>query len=353
MTSPPSLSAIEGALLGTAVGDSLGLPREGLSARRAQRFYGDELRHRFLFGKGFISDDTEHTCFVSQALLASPEDAAAFGRSLGWRLRGWLLGLPAGIGFGTLRALFKLWLGFPPHRSGVFTAGNGPAMRAPILGACLGDTPLLREVVRVSTRVTHTDPKAEEGALAVALAAHHGATQGGALDPSAFLDLLRAELSGEELRVALDQIGEHLARGAEPAEFAAAIGQERGISGYINHTLPAVLYCWLRSPGDFRVALGDLIRLGGDADTTGAILGGIAGASVGSEAIPSEWVEGIGEWPRSVSWLRSLAGRLHETYAEGQRPGPLGLFWPAIPLRNLLFLTVVLGHGFRRLLPPY
>lgn len=44
--------AIEGAILGTAVGDAIGLPREGLSRRRAARFYGDELRHRFLFGRG-------------------------------------------------------------------------------------------------------------------------------------------------------------------------------------------------------------------------------------------------------------------------------------------------------------
>jgi ADP-ribosylglycohydrolase len=357
MTSPPSespsLGAIEGSLLGTAVGDSLGLPREGLSARRAQRMFGTELRQRFLLGRGFVSDDTEHTCMVAQALLRSPEDELGFGRSLGWRLRGWLLGLPAGIGFGTLRALLKLWLGFPPHKSGVFTAGNGPAMRAPILGACLGDTDLLRRVVRVSTRVTHTDPKAEEGALAAALATHWGAKEGSDLRVEAFLDSLRDELQGEELRAALDQVGEHLVKEASPAEFAAALGQEKGISGYINHTMPAVLFCWLRSPGDYRQALSDLILLGGDADTTGAILGGISGATVGSQGIPPEWVETIGEWPRSVPWLRALASRLHETYSTSARPGPLPLFWPAIPLRNLFFLTVVLGHGFRRILPPY
>jgi hypothetical protein len=34
-------------------------------------------------------------------------------------------------------------------------------------------------------------------------------------------------------------------------------------------------------------------------------------------------------------------------------PGPLGLFWPAIPARNLLFFAVALAHGFRRMLPPY
>jgi hypothetical protein len=33
--------------------------------------------------------------------------------------------------------------------------------------------------------------------------------------------------------------------------------------------------------------------------------------------------------------------------------GPLGLFWPAIPARNLLFFAVALAHGFRRMLPSY
>lgn len=355
---PTRLAALEGALLGGAVGDSLGLPREGISPRRAARLWGEgELRHGLIFGRGMVSDDTEHACFVAQALLAAPSDPEAFGRSLAWRLRGWLVGLPAGIGFGTLRALCKLWLGFSHRSSGVFTAGNGPAMRAPIVGACLGDTPHMRAVLRISTRITHTDPKAEEGALAVALAAHYGALHGPGLEPGPFLDALRAELVGEELRAALDQAGEHLARGAEPAEFAASQGQSRGVSGYMNHTVPAVLYCWLRSPGDLRTSLSDIIRLGGDADTTGAILGGVAGATLGSEAIPPEWLAGICEWPRSAPWIRSLAGRLHETYPGGAAPaatpGPLPLFWPGIALRNLLFTAIVLSHGFRRLLPPY
>ena len=52
-----------------------------------------------------ISDDTEHTLFVAQALLAHPNDPAAFQRCLAWKLRLWLLGLPAGIGFATLRSI--------------------------------------------------------------------------------------------------------------------------------------------------------------------------------------------------------------------------------------------------------
>lgn len=121
-----------------------------------------------------VSDDTEHTCMVAQALIVSGGDIRLFSRSLAWRLRFWLLGLPAGIGLATLRALVKLWLGFPASRSGVFSAGNGPAMRAAIIGAAFGGRPeRMRGLARTSTRLTHTDPKAERGALAAHQAARH------------------------------------------------------------------------------------------------------------------------------------------------------------------------------------
>jgi ADP-ribosylglycohydrolase len=167
----PIPSAIQGCLLGTAIGDALGLPYEGLSKRRAAKLLGPPDRYRFCFGRGMVSDDTEHTCMVAQSLIAAGHDVDAFARQLAWRLRLWLLGNPAGIGLGTLRAILKLWIGFPPARSGVFSAGNGPAMRAAILGAALDDVESIKRYVRAATRITHTDPKAEFAALAVALAA--------------------------------------------------------------------------------------------------------------------------------------------------------------------------------------
>src|SRR5262249_44571305 len=147
---------------------------------RARRLFGPpSLRHRFVLGRGMVSDDTEHSCLVGQALLRRPDDADRFARALAWGLRWWLLRLPAGVGRATARGVLKLWAGWPPTRSGVFSAGNGPAMRAALLGACLGGQPeKLRAYVRASSRVTHTDPRAERGALLIALAAHHGATRG-------------------------------------------------------------------------------------------------------------------------------------------------------------------------------
>src|SRR3954470_21302876 len=165
--------SLTGCLTGLAVGDALGLPHEGLSPRRARRLFPDVDRYHFLFGRGMFSDDTEHACMTAQSLLASGGDAPRFARSLAWRLRWWLLGCPLGTGLATLKACLKLWLGFSPARSGVRSAGNGPCMRAPILGVALGDrAELLREFVRRSTRMTHTDPRAERAAIVVAWAAY-------------------------------------------------------------------------------------------------------------------------------------------------------------------------------------
>ena len=133
MHSSPSLaSALEGCLLGTAVGDALGLPREGLSPEKAGRLFGDEVRHRLIAGRGMLSDDTEHAAMTAQALTRHVGDADAFGRDLAWRLRWWSLALPPGVGLATARACMKLWLGFSYESSGVFSAGNGPLMRAPV-----------------------------------------------------------------------------------------------------------------------------------------------------------------------------------------------------------------------------
>jgi hypothetical protein len=158
-----------------------------------------------------------------------------------------------------------------------------------------------------------------------------------------------------ELGGLLDRMQGHLERSAPAEELAAALRQQWGVSGYIYRSVPLALYCWLRSPGDFRQALEEAIALGGDTDTVGAIVGGVAGASVGADGIPAEWLAGIMEWPRSVGWLRKLAAQLAARLAEenGPQREPVPLFWPGLVPRNLFFLAVVLAHGFRRLLPPY
>jgi ADP-ribosyl-[dinitrogen reductase] hydrolase len=348
-----------GVLIGMAVGDAIGLPREGLTPRRARRLFGDApLGHRFIFRGGMISDDTEHACMTAQSLLASGGEPEPFARSLAWRLRGWLLGMPAGVGFATLRSILRLWLGFSPNNSGVDSAGNGPAMRAPILGtwiAATGMPPDCRlKLIQASTRLTHTDQRAFEGALVIALATAQAATASTTVNPLDFVSELQPHVHGAELCRNLMNVCASLNRGMSTQEFAHTLGLSRGVTGYINHTVPIALYCYLRWPGDFRRAVEDAVLAGGDTDTTAAIVGGMAGAALGVSAIPQEWLSGLLEWPRSVTWMRSLGDRLAQKAAEPTEfTRPLPLFWPGLLCRNLFFATIVIFHGLRRLLPPY
>jgi ADP-ribosylglycohydrolase len=350
-----SHSPVVGAILGTAVGDALGLPYENLSRRRGARLLGEPDRYRFFLGRGMVSDDTEHTCMVAQALIASAGEPDLFATHLARRLRWWLLGLPAGIGRATLRSCLKLWLGFPPRRSGVFSAGNGPAMRSAVLGAAIEDQSRLRELVRVSTRVTHTDPRAEHGALAVALAARLACRQP-EVDGGEYLGQLRALLAGEAaepLLQMLRQVVQSRAAGHSLEHFLDSQGWRRGVSGYVNHTVPAAVHAWLDHQRDFRSGVMAAVRAGGDTDTSAAIVGGILGAAVGKEGIPRQWLDRLCEWPRSVAWMERLGAAVEQGLAAGQPARPPRLSAAALLARNGLFLGVVLAHVGRRCLPPY
>ncbi|MCZ6916106.1 MAG: ADP-ribosylglycohydrolase family protein [Gemmatimonadetes bacterium] len=342
-----------GILLGTAVGDALGLPAEGISRRRARRMFPGRPRHRFLFANGMISDDTEHTLFVAQSLLAHPTSSTDFARRLAWCLRWWLLSLPAGVGFGTLRSILRLWVGAHPSRSGVRSAGNGPAMRAAPLGGFFPDSALKRnDFVDASTRITHTDPRAIVGARAVAAVAAWAVREelAGRPTPEALTETLRSVGDGEpEWEDLLGVLAESAGSEESVQQFADRLGLQRGVSGYVYHTVGVALYAWFRHFGDYERTIDAVLDCGGDADTTGAIAGALAGAVVGEGGIPEDWVAGMRDWPRTAGLFRRVADAL---VAE-ERARPIPYFWPGLVLRNALFLVVVLLHGLRRLLPPY
>jgi ADP-ribosyl-[dinitrogen reductase] hydrolase len=337
---------LAGVLVCTAVGDTLGLPTENLSPTRLARLFPGELRHRFLPGIGMVSDDTEHSALTALCLLDAPDDPARFARRLGWRLRFWFASLPAGIGMATGRACLKLWLGFPPTRSGVVSGGNGPSMRSALLGVYFsGDPELRRRYVTASAELTHRGPQALVGALAVAELAALEA--GGSFEAQRCLRTLEA-LSPEAFwQEPLAKLKQHLAANASTADYALALGLSRGVTGYSMHSVPVALYAWLRHRPDARAALTSAIACGGDTDSVGAVVGALAGASLGTAAFPQAWRDGIRDWPWSVDKLTALGALL-----ANRSPAPLTP-WPLITLRNLGFLTIVLAHGIRRLFPPY
>lgn len=343
-----------GLILGTAVGDAIGLPAEGISRQRARKMFTGPWRHRLVCGYGMVSDDTEHTLFVTQCLLAHADDPDRFTRRLAFCLRWWFAALPAGIGLGTARAILRLWVGFPPACSGVGSAGNGPAMRVAPLGAYFADDAnRLREMVRRCTQITHTDSKAEIGAQAIARMAAWIVRDDISQRPPghAFMDHLRAVSPDAEWRSLVTHIDAACEADLNVSDFADQLGLERGVTGFIYHTVPVVLYAWYRHCDDFERTLTAVWECGGDTDTTGAIAGALAGLTVGESGIPREWIDGIREWPRSVGVMRAMADALARK-ASGHDAHPIRYPWPAIPLRNVVFLVIVLLHGFRRMLPP-
>ena len=117
-----------------------------------------------------------------------------------------------------------------------------------------------------------------------------------------------------------------------------------------------MLQVWFGNSQDFQRGLQDIIKAGGDTDTTGAIYGGIVGASVGKSGIPASWLSNIVEWPRTIGWIERLASATATAVTECGSPSTVKCpryFVPGIVLRNLFFLMIVLAHGFRRLAPPW
>ncbi|MBL9133741.1 MAG: ADP-ribosylglycohydrolase family protein [Verrucomicrobiaceae bacterium] len=339
-----SHTAILGSLLGTAVGDAFGLPYEGMSRERVRAF--GEIRHRFLGQRGMFSDDTEHTLMLAAAMHAHRDDLKAFQRNFAWKLRWWLLGLPAGVGLSTAKAILRLWVGFPPSKSGVCSAGNGAAMRSAIVGVFWADDELKRhEFALTACRITHTDPRAEESALLVAEAA---ALASNRIPTVEALNRLRPFVRSEIMKEQLEVLKQTLSENNSVSEFATRLGCGYGVSGFAPHTVAVALFAWLRHRDDFEAAVRSVIECGGDTDTVAAITGGICGAEVGEAGIPSVWIADICDWPRSVAHIREVAAAM----ADSSKPMPC-VFWPLALLRNVVFLAIVLLHGFRRLLPPY
>src|SRR4051812_43507445 len=160
----PCDDRLAGVLLGTALGDALGLPAEGMSAAAIARRFGRVNRFRLLDGTGYVSDDAEHSALVAESLIAHPEDAYACAAAFRGALLHWFLRLPWGIGGATLRACLRMLAG--RTESGVSSAGNGAAMRAAVIGVFFRDRPDHRRPFgEAIARVTHTDPRAVQASL--------------------------------------------------------------------------------------------------------------------------------------------------------------------------------------------
>jgi len=319
---------LTGVLLGTAVGDALGLVCEGMSAARIARRFGRLDRYHLLGRTGYVSDDTEQSALVAQSLARHPSDAGRCVHSFRQSLLGWFWRLPWGIGLATVRSSFKIMLGL--SNSGVRSAGNGSAMRAAIIGAFHHDDEARRrEFGTAIARTTHTDDRAVQGALFVAELIARGPEEA------------RAVVTEPILASALDKAFALAARSAATTEAAETLRT----TGYVVHTVPFALYCYLRYGDTPLLALQECIGAGGDTDSIAAILGAWLGARHGEQGLPAHLLAELNDGPFGPTHLRGLAAAL-----AGGVPPPR-YSWPRALLRNLALYPVVLFHGLRRIFP--
>ena len=349
LNSSPVTSAsqhiVVAALLGCAIGDALGLPAEGLSSRVIARRFFDLSRFHLLGRTGFVSDDTEQTALVAEAIAVAhqggsvDEDRAV--RHFRRRLAGWFLRLPFGIGLATLRASIKILLGF--QHSGVRSAGNGAAMRAAIVGVAFADDEATRRSLgRRLALITHDDERAVQGALFIAELAARLAGRG-TLAPAVVSDVarqcLRDVVTETSLREALERALQ-LATDVDDARGAAALGT----TGFVLHTVPLATFLLIRHSHDAMQAIRAAIVIGGDTDTNAAIVGAIAGAQQGA-SFETSLIDELHDGPFGPSHLRALGGALAARTAPPR--------WSALAalVRNVLLIPVIIVHGLRRLLP--
>ena len=90
---------------------------------------------------------------------------------------------------------------------------------------------------------------AHAGALAIAKAAGYASMhEPGTVDPEAVLSMLHQEIEEQSFRDIVAALQEDLTSSLSLLEIAEKRGLGKGITGFMYHTVPFVLLCWLRSP---------------------------------------------------------------------------------------------------------
>ncbi len=165
--------------------------------------------------------------------------------------------------------------------------GNGGAMRVPPLGVWFADDiEKLKEQARLSAEVTHSHIEGQEGTVAVALAAAWAVNN----DPKDAADMLPwiIEHLDESTAVCVGiKAAMEFNLDAWPFDVANEVGCGDQVTA--QDTVPFCLWMSAANLTDFGEAMWTTARVGGDIDTTCAIVGGIV-AAARTEPIPVEWL---------------------------------------------------------------
>jgi ADP-ribosyl-[dinitrogen reductase] hydrolase len=186
----------------------------------------------------------------------------------------WMRAKPVDIGNTVRRNLVTYrQTGNPEAPPSEHDAGNGAAMRIlPVALACYGRPPA--ETIFASRAQAHVT--------------HNNFLSDAACETLAFMvqDLVRGDdIVDVEQRHAAALVGRHRA-------FAYDRKRCGNPGGFVVETLQAVFQAFFATES-FEDCLIDVVNRGGDADTTGAIAGMLAGACYGTEGLPRAWLRAL------------------------------------------------------------
>lgn len=256
-----------------AVGDALGATVEFMTPREIAAHF--KVHDRIIGGgwlnlkPGQVTDDTTMALALGESILAA---GAVDAHAVAAAFDAWMRAKPVDIGSTVRRGLLAYRkTGDPKMPPSEHDAGNGAAMRVlPVALATLGESEkAVRTACRTQAHVTHNNPLSDAATETLAL-------------------MVQDALRGADKLDLLHQRAHPLVQ--QHPEFAfRAVRQRMNPSGYIVDTVQAVFQA-LFDTDSFEECLIDVVNRGGDADTTGAIAGMLAGALYGPSNIPWRWL---------------------------------------------------------------
>ncbi|MBN1580957.1 MAG: ADP-ribosylglycohydrolase family protein, partial [Anaerolineae bacterium] len=170
------------------------------------------------------------------------------------------------------------------------SAGNGSVMRCwPVAVACWDDLEQLVLDSRLQSQVTHPHVDCVAGSAFVNITCYH-LFHGDSHSQAVQKALTTAELR-KPLRLAIESA-------------SACQRTDLPNTGWVRHTLQSAVW-GLLTTDSFEDAVVQVVNLGGDADTAGAVVGAMAGAAYGLSQIPKRWLSVLrGEFPlgSGIEW---------------------------------------------------
>ena len=297
---PDLLSRYQGCLLGLASGDAVGTTVEFRAKDSFTPLTTMQGGGPFALQRGQWTDDTSMALCLAQSLITCQGFDAGdqMNRYLNWWRWGYFssTGECFDIGTTVARALGKFALDGEPYAgsSAPNTAGNGSLMRlAPAVLYAFPDRQQALAYAEDSSRTTHAAP---EAIASCRLFAQYLLNALSGKDKAATLADLDALPAQENLR--------QIALGGYQQKPRSAIHG----TGYCVQSLEAALWCFYHGES-FEETILLAANLGDDADTTAAIVGQLAGAFYGVDAIPQTWRDWLWQYEDIDALARQLLER--------------------------------------------